>query len=88
MRKPRKLSGVFFRWRNPETNAFENVAFEDLPPDDREERMAGRDDIWLRALAHHLANALVTIGDQFDIVREDDETTSVIVSGPTETDQT
>lgn len=63
----RDLSGVFFRYRNPETGRFENRVFEDLPESAQDRVMADRDAVWLRSLAKRLALVLREVGDLCDV---------------------
>jgi hypothetical protein len=70
MKTKRNLSGIYFRFRNPETEKWENRTFEDLPESDQNKYMAGRDMIWIKSLAKQLAGTLNEIGEQFDIAEE------------------
>ena len=63
----RDLSGIFFRFRHPETGRFENRAFEDLPESAQDRVMADRDAEWLRSLAKRLAHVLREVGDLCDV---------------------
>lgn len=63
----RDLSGIFFRYRNPETGRFENRTFEDLPESEQDRVMADRDGPWLRSLAKRLAHVLREVGDLCDV---------------------
>ena len=71
MRDPRNLSGVYFRYQNPETQKWENWCFEDLPRDERERQIEDRDVEWLKSLVNHLADTIVRVGDQFDLAIEE-----------------
>lgn len=73
MRKPRNLSGVFFRFKNPETDRFENWCYEDLPEEDRKAKLGDRDPEWVASLLNMMADTIVRLGDQFDIGRGDEK---------------
>ena len=70
MKTQRNLSGIYFRFQNPETKEWENRTFEDLPESDQDKYMLGRGAEWLMSLAKQLANTLNEIGDQFDFIKE------------------
>ena len=70
MKTQRNLSGIYIRFKNPETNEFENRCFEDLPHMEQLGLLAKKDQSWIISLAISLADALNTIGEQFDIVKE------------------
>jgi len=64
----RNLSGIYFR-----TNVhgkWDNVVFEDLPESEQDIVMDGKTDKWIKSLAKMLAQTLRKMGDQFDIVSE------------------
>jgi hypothetical protein len=73
LRPPRNLSGVFFRFRNPDTGKFENWCFEDLPQAVRDEKLVTWDRDWLVSLVNILADVIVDIGDHLDIGMESEE---------------
>ena len=70
MKNKRSLSGIFFRYKNPETDKWENWCFEDLPEEEQNEFLDNRSTDWLKSLAKSLANTLNLIGDKFDITTE------------------
>lgn len=67
----RDLSGIFFRFRHPETGRWENRTFEDLPEAEQDRVMADRDGPWLRSLAKRLALVLREVGDLTDVSKHD-----------------
>jgi hypothetical protein len=67
MRTPRNLSGIYFRYQNPETGKWENWCFEDLPAEKQTELCESRSNGWLQSLAMSLAKSLHEIGDDLDI---------------------
>ena len=69
----RDLSGIYFRYRNPETSRFENRTFEDLPLSAQDFVMSDRDAEWLRSLAKQLAKTLREVGDLCDVSKHDPE---------------
>ena len=73
--KRRNLSGIYFRVPAEDGNPllkWENVVFEDLPTEEQDHQMVGRDKKWLKSLAKSLAQALRRVGEQFDLTRIDD----------------
>jgi len=70
MKERRNLSGIYFRYKNPETEKFENVVFEDLPEDEQDRVMDGRSEEWLKSLAKQIANTLNEVGEYTGIAKE------------------
>ncbi len=70
MKTKRNLSGVYVRFKNPETDKYENRCFEDLPHIDQIGLLAGKETSWIISLATTLADTLNEIGEQFDVVKE------------------
>lgn len=68
MKIKRKLSGIYFRNKNKETNKWDNVVFEDLYEEEQDKQMDGRSEEWLKGLAKQLANTINDIGNKFDII--------------------
>lgn len=71
MRQPRNLSGIYFRYQNPETGKWENWCFEDLPQQERDKMMENRSSEWLKSLANQLANTLMVAGDNCNILSKE-----------------
>jgi hypothetical protein len=67
----RSLSGVFFRFKNPETGKMENRTFEDLPLEERMKKLENRDEQWLRALCNILADKILQIADLTGVTAEE-----------------
>ena len=65
----RNLDGVYFRMGK------ENICFSDLTPEQQDQVMENRSEIWLKSLCKSLASTIKEIGDQFDIMcgHEDEE---------------
>lgn len=61
----RNLDGCYFRIQRD--GKWQNLCFTDLTPQERESIMEGRDAQWLRSLCNHLADCIVTIGEEFDL---------------------
>ena len=66
----RSLSGIFFRYQNPETEKWENWCFEDLPDGKQEEILQARGEEWLRSLCKNLADTINKLSETFDITAE------------------
>lgn len=70
MESPNNLSGIYFRFQNPESGRWENWCFEDLPEDKQKMYMEGRGEEWLKSMVLNLAKTLKNVGDQFGITAE------------------
>lgn len=62
----RNLDGVYFRVQRD--GKWNNVCFSDLTKDERNEVMENRSEQWLKEMCQILADVIVNIGEQFDIV--------------------
>lgn len=62
----RNLDGIYFRIKRDDK--WENVCFSDLTKDERNEVMENRSEQWLKEMCQILADVIVNIGEQFDIV--------------------
>lgn len=62
----RNLDGVYFRVKRD--GKWDNVCFSDLTKDERNEVMENRSEQWLKEMCQILADVIVNIGEQFDIV--------------------
>ena len=70
MKTIRSLSGIYFRYQNPETKEWENIVFEDLPEEWQDKYMNEKSVEFIKGLAKQLANTINIIGEQFDIIRD------------------
>lgn len=68
MKEVRNLSGIYIRYKDPETGKYEPVVFEDLPTEYQKELLAKKDKEWIVDLAIELGNTINKIGDQFDLM--------------------
>jgi hypothetical protein len=66
----RSLSGIYFRYQNPETGRWENWVFEDLPEIEQDKILDAKNAEWFKSLAKSLANTINRISEQFDITAE------------------
>lgn len=64
----RNLDGVYFRVQRD--GKWDNVCFSDLTKDERNEVMENRSEQWLKEMCQILADVIVNIGEQFDILCE------------------
>lgn len=64
----RNLDGVYFRIQRD--GKWDNVCFSDLTKDERNEVMENRSEQWLKEMCQILADVIVNIGEQFDILCE------------------
>ena len=64
----RNLDGCYFRVQRD--GNWCNVCFSDLSIEERNNVMSDRNTEWLKSLCNHLADRLVMIGDEFDIIGE------------------
>lgn len=69
----RDLSGIYFRYKNPDTGKWENWVFEDLPEQVQDAIMEGREIEWIKSLAKQLAGTINKISEQFDITAREPE---------------
>lgn len=60
---------MFFRYKNPETDKFENVCFEDLPVSEQKEILNKAKPEFVQGIALRLAEVLKEVGDAFDIAK-------------------
>ena len=67
----RGLDGVYFRVQR--NGKWQSICFSDLTESEREKVCEGRSAEWLKSLAYHLADCIKEIGEQFDIVRGEQE---------------
>ena len=67
MKSDRGLSGIYFRYQNPETEKWGNRVFEDLPEEEQDRILDGRDKDYLKRLCKLLANTITRLGDDLDI---------------------
>ena len=70
MKIKRNLSGVYYRYENPETKETENRCFEDLPPEAQDLILNAEDCGYTKRLARILADRLYELGESFDIIAE------------------
>jgi hypothetical protein len=73
MKEKRSISGIYFRYQNPENNRWENWCFEDLPLEKQKEIINEKGDEWAGNLAIALADTLNKIAEQFGITAENQE---------------
>ena len=64
----RNISGVYFRYQNPENGKWENWTFEDLPEEKQNEILDTKEPGFAKSLALIMSKKLREISDQFDIV--------------------
>lgn len=64
----RNLDDCYFRVQRE--GKWQNICFSDLNEQEREKILQGRNAEWLKNLCGHLADRLMLIGEQFDIVGE------------------
>lgn len=63
----RNVSGVYFRYQNPDNSKWENWVFEDLPEEKQKEILESKDPEFVKNMALVMAKKLKEICDQFDI---------------------
>ena len=63
----RSISGIYFRYENPETEKWENWVFEDLPEEKQDEILNTKEPEFVKNLAKILADTLNRVCEQFDI---------------------
>lgn len=63
----RNLSGMFFRFKPPEADKFENWCFEDLPVQEQERILKEASPVFAQGITLRLAECLKEVGDKFEI---------------------
>lgn len=66
--KQRNISGIYFKYQNPETGKWENWCFEDMPKEDQEKQLEGRSKEWLVSMVFSLSKTLKNVCDSCDVV--------------------
>jgi len=64
----RNLDGIYFRVQRGDK--YENICFSDLTDEEREQIGKGRSAEWWKSVACHLADVLIALGEQLDLVME------------------
>ncbi len=67
----RNLDSVYFRVKRD--NRWDNVCFSDMTEAERYNVMLGQSEAWLREMCDIMANTLREVGDELDIIRNDEE---------------
>lgn len=67
----RELDGCYFRVER--NGRYQNICFSDLSESEMNDVLKGRNEEWLQSLCVHLGQTIRTIGDQFDICRNDED---------------
>lgn len=67
IKEARGISGIYFRFQNPETNKWENRVFEDLPESQQDKILLTKEPEFVKNLCKALAKTLYNIAEQFDI---------------------
>lgn len=67
MKTQRNLSGIYVRFKNPETDKWENRCFEDLSRQEQLNHLAGEEQSYILRLAMTLADTINRIGDELDL---------------------
>ena len=66
----RNISGVYFRYQNPENGKWENWTFEDLPEEKQNEILNTKAIEFVKSMALIMSKRLREICDKFDIISE------------------
>lgn len=74
MKEQRSISGVYFRYFNPESDKWENWCFEDLPEFEQDKIMQQRSAEWLRNMIKTLANTINQVAETFNITAKREDT--------------
>ena len=69
----RELSGIYFRYQNPETQKWENRCFEDMTEEEQRELLAKKEPEFLIGMAIALAQTINHLGETFDIVTKQND---------------
>ncbi len=66
----RNISGIYFRYQNPENGKWENWVFEDLPEEKQKEILDSKELEFVKNLCLMVSKKLRDICDQFDIIAQ------------------
>lgn len=66
----RNISGIYFRYQNPENGKWENWVFEDLPEEKQKEILDSKELEFVKNLCLMVSKKLIDICDQFDIITQ------------------
>ena len=66
----RNISGIYFRYQNPENGKWENWTFEDLPEEKQNEILNTKAIEFVKSMALIMSKRLREICDKFDIISE------------------
>ena len=69
--KTRGISGIYFRYTDPETFETDNICFEDLPREEQERIIDKYTPDMVKRMALLLAGVLKSVIEECDIVREE-----------------
>lgn len=69
-KKYREESGLFFRGVNQNTKKIDNICFEELTLQEREEYMKDKSIDWYKAMIQQLSNTLNKVSEEKHILRE------------------
>jgi hypothetical protein len=69
MKTKRNLSGMFFRYKAPEAEKFDNVCFEDLPESEQDRILNMANPEFMKGIVKILANTLNEMSEKFDIIK-------------------
>ena len=70
MKVIRNLSGIWFRYQDPETKKWGNRCFEDLPEEKQNEYMKDRELDWHKSMIKHLADVINVLGNELDLIKD------------------
>ena len=66
MKIKKGLSGIYFKYKNPEIKKWENRCFEDMETDEQEKILKDRNKEWMIQLCIQLSNTINEIGNQLN----------------------
>ena len=66
----RNLDGCYFRIKRD--GIWRNICFSDLTKEERDKMLENRSEEWLKSLCCHLGDVIRHIGDELDLVVEDE----------------
>lgn len=67
----RNLDGCYFRVERD--GKWQSICFSDLTEKEQKQMLEGRSEEWLKSLCLYLAHVIKYIGDEFNIVSQEDE---------------
>jgi hypothetical protein len=70
LKDQRNLTGIYFRFKNPNNGTFENRTFEDLPESEQDKILQENSEEWKDKMIKILCDKINHIGNELDLYAE------------------